>query len=287
VGRHEAVSTIGEPVPEALDWLRPELGELHRTYQQLSRQTDAVSAFDQALLEVLDPDQYSWLDEFFRGEMDPVYGIAAGQRARDALGFWLASPRAYEGGRRTRFNWPARIALAILLLAAVGAAIEVAAASSSKPQAAKTAPPTASSSKPEAAKPVPPAIDRRAIAKLPYMIYVPSALPHGWVLEGAGVVPAITGNTTCNTLEIDYRPPNSAVPVMQVYEVPTACGEGVPPGSQAIQAGPFSGFIGTDPVSREAGLRLYAGGTTIIAYADVDQATLIRTFSSLGDLKGQ
>lgn len=272
MGGRDPVSTIGEPVPEALDWLRPQLGELYRTYQQLSQQVDSVSALEQTLTDVLDADSLDRVESFFRGDMDDAYGVGAGQRARDALGFWLASPRAHVEKAKWKFTPTARFALAVVLLVAViVVALAIDWSGSSRGSKAVRSSPT---------------IDRHAVGALRYDLVVPRALPPGWVLESAGVIPAVTGNTTCKTVEFDYRRTNTAVPGLIVYEVPTSCGAGVPVGSEAVQAGPFTGFAGTDPVTNQNGLRLYVRDTTIIAYAKLDRATLIRTFSKVDAFSG-
>lgn len=72
-------------MPEGLGWLRPQLDALADLYCQLRHEQEVIPAFEQALADVLNEQDYERIQSFFDGEHDTVYGPDAGDTARATL----------------------------------------------------------------------------------------------------------------------------------------------------------------------------------------------------------
>jgi hypothetical protein len=79
------MSTGWVRLPEGLGWLRPQLDALADLYCQQRGTQDVIPAFEQALADGLDEQDYERIESFFDGEHDAVYGPDAGAQARAAL----------------------------------------------------------------------------------------------------------------------------------------------------------------------------------------------------------
>jgi hypothetical protein len=81
-------------VPEGLGWLRPHRDDLVQAYLRCRAHGEPVGAFEEAIADVLDDEDYERLEAFFDGAHDGVFGKGAGERARAELRDALETIRA-------------------------------------------------------------------------------------------------------------------------------------------------------------------------------------------------
>ena len=98
-----------------------------------------------------------------------------------------------------------------------------------------------------------PGLEEEAIAAWKGVsLYMPKAIPVGWALDYADVLPADDTVEGCEQVEIDISPVDvdfsaDEFPYLWIYLLPTSCAEDFTgPGVKAFRAGPYSGFVATD-----------------------------------------
>ncbi len=129
-----------------------------------------------------------------------------------------------------------------------------------------------------------PFIDEEAVAEYQDVpLYQPAAIPEGWVLDFADVLPAEETPEGCDQVEIDYVDPEDEVAgFMYIYLFPTACAFGAPGGSEEFVAGPYRGFVEEDPeFPGELFVEIDVDGTTVQVDTDLSVEALMQVLSNL------
>ncbi|MFZ4585705.1 MAG: hypothetical protein ACOYNI_10820 [Acidimicrobiia bacterium] len=100
-------------------------------------------------------------------------------------------------------------------------------------------------------------------------LVVPSAVPRGWVFEGAEVVPAARTDEHCDQVGVYWTDPTRQQGgVLDVYQYPKQCAKPRPKGSQPFEAQGAKGWVLPDT----SGLwraQLTVAGTTLEVHSDL------------------
>ncbi len=126
-----------------------------------------------------------------------------------------------------------------------------------------------------------PFIDEDAIAEYTdAALYQPGAIPEGWVVDLADVLPPEQTGGTCDEVEVDYvDPEDESAGYLYIYMYPAACALGALPGSEEFVAGPYRGFSYED----EFGVyyELDVNGTWLEIDTDLPADVLMQMLSNL------